>query len=491
MTSKRLSVILAFLSAAPLGAQNAKAPSTAAPAAATPLPVDPKVRIGTLPNGLKYYIRTNKKPEKRAELRLVVNAGSILETDDQLGLAHFVEHTAFNGTTHFAKNDLIKYLQSIGVRFGADLNAYTGFDETVYILPVPTDTARIVEQAFTILEDWAHGQVFDSTEVTNERGVVREEWRLGKGASDRMLHQWLPTALKGSLYADRLPIGNEASIMSATPARLRSFYSKWYRPDLQAVIAVGDFDPAVIEALIKKHFSGIPRAVNAPKRPAPTVPSNKMPLIGIGHDKETQGSDVELIFKLPVEKTRTVGDYRRDLMARMYLGMLNTRLDEISQKADAPFLGAGASKGSFIGRTTDAFTLGANVKDGGIDRGLEALLIEAKRVDQFGFLQSELDRQKESLVRGYERAYAERDKTQSSALVGEYLNNYLTGEPIPGIEYEYKLVEQLVPTISVADVNKLGSAWITDTNRVIIAQSPEKDSVKIPTREQLLAVFER
>jgi zinc protease len=492
--TRHLSVILAFVSAAPLMAQNAKpaAPgASAAPPASTPLPIDPKVRIGSLPNGLKYYIRQNPKPEKRAELRLVVNAGSILETDNQLGLAHFVEHTAFNGTTHFAKNDLIKYLQSIGVRFGADLNAYTGFDETVYILPVPTDTARIVDQAFTILEDWAHGQVFDSTEVTNERGVVREEWRLGKGASDRMLHQWLPTALKGSAYADRLPIGNEASIMSGTPARLRSFYSKWYRPDLQAVIAVGDFDPAAIEAEIKKHFSNIPRATNAPARTLATVPSNKAPLIGIGHDKEATGSDVELIFKLPVEKTRTVGDYRRALMSRLYLGMLNTRLDEISQKSDAPFLGAGASKGSFIGRTTGAFTLGANVKDGGIDRGLEALLVEAKRVDQFGFLQSELDRQKESLLRGYERAYAERDKTQSASLVSEYLNNYLTGEAIPGIEYEYKLVQQLVPTITLADVNKLGSGWITDTNRVIIAQSPEKDSVKIPTQGELLAVFER
>src|SRR5512138_2685947 len=180
--------------------QNAKPapPAAPTPSLTTPLPVDPKVKIGTLPNGIRYYIRKNVKPEKRAELRLVVNAGSILEDDDQLGLAHFIEHTAFNGTTHFAKNDLVKYLESIGVKFGADLNAYTGFDETVYILPIPTDTARIVEQAFTILEDWAHGQVFDSTEVVNERGVVREEWRLGKGAGDRMLHQWLPIALKGS-----------------------------------------------------------------------------------------------------------------------------------------------------------------------------------------------------------------------------------------------------------------------------------------------------
>jgi len=458
---------------------------------AAPLPVDPKVRIGTLPNGIRYYIRQNQKPEKRAELRLVVNAGSILETDDQLGLAHFVEHTAFNGTTHFAKNDLVKYLQSIGVRFGADLNASTDFDETVYILPIPTDTARIIDQAFTILEDWAHGQVFDSTEVVNERGVVREEWRLGKGAGDRMLHQWLPIALRGSKYAERLPIGNEQSIMTATPSRLRSFYKTWYRPDLQAVIAVGDFDPAQIEAEIRKHFASIPKPINAPKRPVATVPANKEPLIAIASDKEATGSDVDLMFKLPVEKTRTVGDYRRDLTERLYLAMLNNRLEEISQKPDAPFLGADASRGSFVGRTTDAFTLSANVKDGGIERGLEALLTEARRVDEFGFLQSELDRAKENMLRGYERAYAERDKTQSAAFVQEYIGNYLTGEPIPGIAYEYKLAQDLVPTIKLADVNKLASGWITDSNRVIIAQSPQKDGVQIPTRAELLAVFDR
>jgi zinc protease len=492
MTKRLFPLVLSLTFAVPTLAQSAKPAASTAPIPLTAtLPVDPKVKIGTLPNGIRYYIRKNVKPEKRAELRLVVNAGSVLETDNQLGLAHFTEHTAFNGTTHFAKNDLVKYLQSIGVRFGADLNAYTGFDETVYILPVPTDTARIVDQAFTILEDWAHGQVFDSTEVTNERGVVREEWRLGKGAGDRMLHQWLPIALKGSIYGQRLPIGNEQSIMTATPERLRAFYKNWYRPDLQAVIAVGDFDPAAIEALIKKHFSGIPKPVNPPKRTLATVPANKEPLIAIGHDREATASDVELMFKLPVEKTRTVADYRRDLTERLYLGMLNTRLGEIAQKPDAPFLGAGASKGSFIGRTTEAFTLGAGVKDGGIDRGLEALLVEAKRVDQYGFLQAELDRQKESLVRGYERAYAERDKTQSSGLVQEYINNYLVGEAIPGIEYEYTLVQQLVPTITLSDVNKLASNWITDENRVIIAQSPEKADVKIPTEAELLAVFQR
>lgn len=477
--------------AVPLRAQIPKPATLAAvPPLSAPLPVDPKVRVGTLPNGIRYYVRRNLKPEKRAELRLVVNAGSILETDQQLGLAHFIEHMAFNGTTHFAKNDLIKYLQSIGVKFGADLNASTGFDETVYILPIPTDTARIVEQAFTILEDWAHGQTLDSTEVANERGVVREEWRLGKGAGDRMLHQWLPIALKGSRYAERLPIGNVRSIMSASPSRLRAFYDSWYRPDLEAVIAVGDFNPDQIEAEIKEHFGGIPKPVNAPKRPVADVPGNTAPLIAIATDKEAPGSDVELIFKLPVEKTKTVGDYRRDLMERLYLGMLNDRFEEISQKPDAPFLGAEASRGSFIGRSTDAFTLAAGVKDGAIDRGLEALLTEAKRVDEFGFLQSELDRQKQNMLRNYERAYAERDKSSSASFVQEYIDNYLTGEAIPGIEYEYKLANQLVPTITLADVNNLASKWITDDNRIILAESPVKPGVKVPTRAELLAVFD-
>jgi zinc protease len=486
--------LAAAVSAAPaLAQQPAKAPTTtaAAPSLTTPLPVDSKVKIGTLANGIRYYIRTNKKPETRAELRLVVNAGSVLEDENQLGLAHFIEHTAFNGTTHFAKNDLVKYLESIGVKFGADLNAYTSFDETVYILPVPTDTARIVEKAFQILEDWAHGQVFDSTEVVNERGVVREEWRGRKGASDRMLTQWLPVAFKGSRYATRLPIGTEPSIMSATPSRLRAFYKDWYRPDLMAVVAVGDFNPVTIEALIKKHFSSIPRVTNARKRFMADVPDNREPLVAIATDKEATSTSVELMFKRPIDPIKTVSDYRRSLMERLYLGMLNTRFEEISQKPDAPFLGAGASKESFFARNMEAFSLGAGVNDGGIERGLEALLVEARRVDQFGFLQSELEREKQDVLRGYERAYTERDKTNSGSLIEEYIGNYLQGEAIPGIEYEYKIVQQLLPTISLTDVNTLASKWISDENRVIIALAPEKPGLKTPTRDELLAVFNR
>ena len=455
------------------------------------LPVDSKIKIGRLPNGLRYYIKKNLKPEKRAELRLVVNAGSILEKDTQLGLAHFVEHTAFNGTRHFAKNDLVKYLQSIGVRFGPDLNAYTSFDETVYILPVPTDTARIVEQAFTILADWAHGQVFDATEVANERGVVHEEWRLRKGAGDRMLQQFLPIALKGSLYAKRLPIGTEQSIMSATPARLRPFYRDWYRPDLMAVIAVGDFDPVAIEAQIRKHFAGIPRNASAPKRVTAAVPPNAKPLIAIASDKEATGTSVSLIFKLPRDSGSTVGDYRRGLTEQLYLQVFNSRLNEIAQKPDAPFIGAGASRGSFVGRALEPFSLGAAVKDGGVEQGLEALLVEARRVDQFGLLQSELDRAKADLLRAYEQANAEREKSPSSNYAEEYIRNYLEGEAIPGIEYEYAITQQLLPTITLADVNKLAARWITDSNRVVIASAPDKGGVPHPTEASILAVFDR
>ncbi|HVF38302.1 MAG TPA: insulinase family protein [Gemmatimonadaceae bacterium] len=491
--SVRAALLFALVSTPAVAQQPATPPPTASSVASlhSRLPVDPKVRIGTLPNGLRYYIRQNARPEKRAELRLVVNAGSVLETPDQLGLAHFVEHTAFNGTTHFKKNDLVKYLQSIGVRFGADLNAYTSFDETVYILPIPTDTARIVDQAFTILEDWAHGQLFDPTEVTNERGVVREEWRGRRGAGDRMLQQWLPIAFKGSRYAERLPIGTEQSIMAATPAKLRAFYNNWYRPDLMAVVAVGDFDPNAIEAKIKQHFSKLKTRPNPPKRPTYDVPANKEPLVAIASDKEATSSSVNIFYKMPATKVETVADYRTMLIERLYLQMLNSRFSEITQKPDAPFLAAGASKSSFFARNAETFSLAANVKDGGVDRAVEALLTEARRVDQFGFLETELDRVKQDLLRGYERSFAEREKTQSAAFVEEYIGNYLEGESIPGIEYEYKITQQLVPTVTLADVNQLARRWITDENRVIIAQTPVKENVPLPTQGGILAAFDR
>lgn len=474
-----------------LGAQVRPADTSTATSLGIKLPVDPKVRIGTLPNGLRYYIRQNAKPENRAELRLVVNAGSILEKDDQLGYAHFVEHMSFNGTRNFRKNDLVKYLQSVGVRFGPDLNAGTGFDHTEYMLPVPTDTPRIVDQAFLILEDWAHGQTFDSTEVIAERGVVLDEWRGRRGAQERMAQQFLPILFKNSLYAKRLPIGTEKTISGATSASLRPFYRDWYRPDLMAVVAVGDFNPDTIEAKIKKHFSRLRTPPNAPARRSFPIPGNQAPLIAIASDKEATSTSVSLFFKLPREKTGTLGDYRRGLMEQLYTGMLNNRLSELTQKPDAPFIAAAANKGTFVGNELEPFSLDAAVKDGGVERGLEALLLETKRVDQFGFLQSELDRAKTNLLRGYERAHTERDKTNSDVFVDEYIRNYLQGEEIPGIEYEYATVQALLPGITLQEVNRLGSGWITDENRVVIVQSPVKDGLPLPTEAGILAVFDR
>jgi zinc protease len=346
------------------------------------LGVDPASLIGTLPNGIRYYIRKNTEPAKRAELRLAINAGSINEDDNQLGYAHFVEHTAFNGTRNFRKNDLVKYLQSIGVRFGADLNAYTSFDETVYQLSIPTDTARLIEQAFLILEDWAHGQIFDSTEVANERGVVQEEWRAGLGAGERMLHAGIPVVLKDSKYARRIPIGTQESIMAAQPSILRKFYEDWYRPDLMAVIAVGDFDVPTIEGLIKKHFSGVKQVANPRPRTEAAVPNNVTPLLAITTDHEATSSDISIFIKQPARTVTTVGDYRRQLAEGLYFGIINARLSEMAQKADPPFINASVSKGGFIGRTVEALSFSAYVKDGQIERGAEAVLMEVRRVDQ-------------------------------------------------------------------------------------------------------------
>lgn len=492
MKVARVCSLAAALTFAALAGLDAQQQAGAAVNLSARLTLDPKTRAGVLPNGLHYYVRANAYPPKRAELRLAVNAGSIVEDDDQRGMAHVIEHMGFNGTTHFKKNELVSYLQSIGVRFGADLNAYTSFDETVYMLQVPTDTMRLLEQGITVLEDWAHGQLFDSTEVANERGVVVEEWRIGKGANDRMRQQYWPVMFRGSKYADRWVIGTQESIMSSTPALLRRFYDDWYRPDLQAVVAVGDFDPAVVEEMIKKHFGGIPPSRNPRPRVLADVPANKEPLVAITSDKEATNSVVELFFKLPKDSTVTVGDYRRELESRLFSSMLGARLNEIAQKPDAPFAQAFGGKGSFV-RSIDMFEVVALAKPGAgnYERAADALITETRRVDLHGFLPAELDRAKQNLLRSYERAYAERDKTQSAQIVNEYVGNFLDREPVPGIEAEYALVQRLLPTITLPEVNALASQWITDENRIVLVEGPEKADAPMPTREAMLAVLDR
>ncbi|HEY9227510.1 MAG TPA: insulinase family protein, partial [Gemmatimonadaceae bacterium] len=453
------------------------------------LPLDPSVKTGVLPNGLRYYIQRHPQPAKRAELRLAVNAGGINEDDDQLGMAHLIEHMGFNGTTHFKKNELINYLRSVGVRFGADLNAYTSTDETVYMLQIPTDTARILEQGMVVLSDWASGSLFDSTEVANERGVVVEEWRGGQGAFGRMRRRLAPIIYKGSKYATRDVIGTDTSILSATPALLKRYYKDWYRPDLQAVVVVGDVDVANIEALIKKHFTA-PRPTNPRARVEAELPDNREPLVAIASDPEATNTTVQLYIKLPRTRVTTVGDYRDRMLGNLFSAMLRARLSELSQKPDAPFVTASAFKGGFT-RSKDAFSLFAGVKDGGAERAGEAMITEVRRVDQFGFVQTELDRAKATSLRSAEQQYTDREKVPSAFLVGAYVANFLDRQPVPGPEYEYRLAQRLLPGITLVEINALAKQWLTEENRIVVVQTPEKVGVNIPTQREMLAALDR
>jgi len=453
------------------------------------LPVDPAVRIGRLDNGLSYYIRQNHKPENRLELRLVVKAGSVLENDDQQGLAHFAEHMAFNGTKNFNRQELVDYLESIGMRFGPELNAYTGFDETVYVLEVPTDSLHVVEKAFQILEDWAHNVSYDDSEIDRERGVVIEEWRLGRGAGARMRDRQFPVILRDSRYAERLPIGKKDILEQFDHETLRSFYRDWYRPGLMAVIAVGDFPPESIESMIRQHFGGITPIPNPRERTVYPVPDHDQTLFAITSDPEATGSSISIYYKHPVEPFTTVGDYRSMLVRNLFIALFNARLDELTKQADPPFLAGYAVEGRFI-LSKEFFVLGATVRDNGIERGLETIAVESERVRKYGFTESELDRQKKELLMVIETQHRERDKTESGEYIEEYTGNFLMDEPIPGIEYEYELHKKLVPVIGIEDVNRLADRLITLHNRVIVVSAPEKEGVRVPEESDLLAILD-
>jgi len=454
------------------------------------IPIDKDVTIGALNNGIKYYIRKNTKPEKRAELRLVVNAGSVLENEDQRGLAHLVEHMAFNGSKHFSKNELVNYLESIGVKFGPELNAFTSFDETVYMLQVPTDKSEILSKAFLVLEDWAHGLTFDSVEIDKERGVVGEEWRLGRGAQMRMLDKQLPILFKNSRYAERLTIGDKHIIDTAHYETIKSFYRDWYRPDLMAVIAVGDFDKDSILSLIKEHFQSISQPPVVRKRELYPVAKHSETLYAIASDKEANYSLVSVYLKKDLEPSKTLNDYKRKITQDLFESMLNQRLNELTRLSDPPFVYCAAQEGRFI-RTADVNFLAAVVKDGGIDRGLGALIREAERVRLYGFTSSELERNKASLLTMLEKRLAEKDKTESSGLINEYVNNYLLDEPIPGIENQYDLYKKYLPLISLEDINKYSGELLVTDNRVIMVNVPDKPGLKTPDESELSAVLDK
>ena len=452
------------------------------------LPVDKDVITGTLDNGVKYYIKKNQKPEKRAELRLYVNAGSVLENEDQRGLAHFVEHMAFNGTKHFKKNELINYLEKLGIKFGPELNAYTSFDQTVYMLTVPTDSINILKTGFLVLEDWAHNLSFDTTEINKERGVVIEEWRLGRGANMRMLDKQLPILFKGSRYAERLPIGKKEIIESANYETIKDFYKDWYRPDLIAVAAVGDFDVNEIENYIKQHFSNLHSPENERERKVYDIPGHEDTYFAIASDKEATYSTVSLYYLQKPREVRDLAGYKNQLIHDIFYGILNDRLNELTTSSNPPFSYAFAGDSRFA-KSSDISFLTAMVKEGGIETGFEALLREAERVKEFGFTSTELERQKTSYLRTAEKRLAEKDKTESSQIIREFDNNFLYGDPIISIEDQYKLAQELIPEITLDEVNTVSSELLKHENRVVMVNSPEKESLKIPTEEELSAII--
>ena len=463
-----------------------KTPSTVVEASPK-VPFNPEVKTGTLSNGLKYYIKNNGKPENKVELRLVINAGSILEDEDQLGLAHFMEHMNFNGTKNFKKNELVDYLQSIGVKFGAHLNAYTSFDETVYILPIPSEDPEKLEKGFQILEDWAHNALLTEEQIDNERGVVLEELRLGKGANERMMQRYLPKLMYGSQYAKRLPIGTKESIETFSYESLRRFYKDWYRPDLMSVMAVGDVDVATLEEKIKTHFGRIEPAKNPRKREVFYVPNHDETFIAIESDKEASFSQVQVMFKDSdnAKAEETVEDYRKSIVKSVFSQMINNRLSELRNSENPPFVFGSSFYGGTWARTKNAYQSFAMNSEKDHLKALKALLEENERVKRYGFQQGEFERAKKSMLARMEKSFKDKDKMESNRIIGEYVRNYLEGEVMPGITWEYNTYKKELQNITLDEVNGLIKNYLRDDNRVVVITGPEKEGLTKVTEAEV------
>ena len=445
------------------------------------MPFDPAVVRGTLSNGLSYYIRRNEEPLGRAHLSLVVKAGSVLEEEAQRGLAHFVEHMAFNGTERFAKQEIVEYLESIGSTFGADLNASTSYDTTVYFLEIPTDDPEILETAFQILSDWAYAVSFSPDEVELERNVILEEWRRIQGFSSRWRDSWFPLVFGSSRYADRDPIGLTEVVETAPVEQLRAYYERWYRPDLMAVVAVGDFEPELIEAKVRQHFAPPPegeafqeRAAVAPPidRPRFEIPGHDDVRISVFTDPEAPGTQLTLVLKVAPETGQDVAAFQRTVAERLAFMMVNARLFERGQVEDPPYLWAGGSRGSFV-EPVDIATFSVAVEQDGVEPGFTALLEEMQRVRQHGFTATELAREKVNLLSSAESAYKERDQLESGRLAQWYRNHFLSGTPVPGTEIEWELYQNLLPQISLAEVDDVATSWAEPGNTVLLVLRPE------------------
>jgi zinc protease len=472
----------------PVGpATTAPTTSQAAPADpdSAPLPLWSELRKGKLPNGLTYYVLRHQKPEKRALLWLAVNAGSVQEDDDQRGLAHFDEHMAFNGTKRFPKDALVNYLQSIGMRFGADLNAYTSWDETVYQLEVPSDKPEYMTKGLDILRDWSHDVTYDPTEVGKERGVVKEEWRLGRGAFMRLREKQAKVLFKGSRYADRITIGLPEIIDKAPPDKLVRFYHDWYRPDLMAVIAVGDFDPQVMENEIKARFKDLPAAQNPRPRPTGGVPPAQGTRISIETDREATNTTVSIENLVAHRPESSKKDYRRILAEQIYTIILNERLGSIARKPDAPFIAAFGGIDSAV-RDADTFTRFANVKTGKVEEALRTLLTEVVRVEKHGITQTELDRARTNMKRSFE-SLADTEATRDSRqFTQEITRNFFENELIVGSKREKELTLEILPTLTLAELNQLGKSFGGAEGRVILISGP--DGKPLPKQERVLEI---
>ena len=458
------------------------------------VPLDKKVIYGKLDNGFTYYIRNNKKPENMIQFRLATNAGSIMERDDQQGLAHFCEHMAFNGIKGYPHNEMIDKLQQHGVEFGRDINAYTSFDQTVYYVNMPANDEEMVKMGIEILDGWAGNVLFDQKEIEEERGVIHEEWRGGVGHGDRLRQKTWPIMLKGSLYAERLPIGKEEVIMNFKRQSIVDFFNDWYRPDLQAIIIVGDMDnyayaglkgAKAMEQKIKDTFSSH-KFLGKEKlaRQSYQIPDNKDPLICIATDKEATSTSLALYWKHKKTPNGTIGAYRQMIVRNLIDMMINERFAEICEKPTAPMMYAGGGYSGFLGREIDVFAVSAAPKEGRINETAELLLKVMKQIDDHGFLQSELERQKEDLLSTYTKLAKEENKTQSNSLADEYTDHYLENSPCPGIRTEMRYAKEFIPEITLEECNALVKTWITDNNMIFYLTAPEKDGVKVTTEKE-------
>ena len=443
------------------------------------LPLDTAVRTGRLANGFTYYIRHNESPKDRVVFYLANKVGSILETDDQQGLAHYIEHMSFNGTTHFPKNELVDYLQKSGVRFGADLNAYTGFDETVYKLPVPSDDPLLLTKAISILRDWAQEATLEQTELDKERGVILEEKRLGQGAQERMQRKYWPMILNDSRYSKRLPIGDEKVLNHFKRESIRQYYQDWYRPDLQALIVVGDINVDQMESMIKSQFANLKNPRNEKERVRYTIPlTGKNQFIAVT-DKEMTSTVLRMLIKQPAEKIRTEKEYRRAIIRQLVNQLFQQRLQELSRQEDPPFIEGSIGMEGFLGGL-DCYSISVVAKPGELERGFKAVWRENQRVKLFGFSEPEIKRAKQAYLLGMSSTFLEKGKTPSVNFVNEYLQYFLNQVAAPGIDLEYKLTQEQLPGITSQEINAVLANYFTENNRDLIVLAPEKDRQRLP-----------